>query len=520
MKRFLVLAIAIVVLAAWSVPATAAVDFGGQLRVRGEWRDNVLFQDNYNGGTYDDRDQAYINQRVRLTGVAHPTDDTTVKITIQDTREWGVNGTRVPNGGPWLTDENNTNCISRSSDDSDDDDLGGNENALRNVTNDEHCNGLDMHESWVKIDDLFGFDGLSIKVGRQEMNFGDQRLIGAFGWNEYGRSFDAVRVDYGSDQVDVTLFASKIADQTAGFLNSGDSNDRDQDFYGLYTTVKVIPNNSLDIYVLWLRDASQNQFIGNNTGTLITAAIPGDGAANTCAGWLGFCYIDKTQNLYTFGARLKGQVAGIDYTFELPVQTGSIDMGDRGVPPGVSPSVDYDISAWAFAAKFGYTLPIPQKIRLGLDYAIASGDDDAMDSDLETFNNLFPTNHGHYGHIDQQGWRNMESMGINLTWQALSNLKLYAAMWSFKLAEEEDGWYGAGHWNNSVQGLGLRRAMTTNGDKDLGHEIDLAATYKYNSAVTVKAGVSRFFTDDYIERRWDGNDDDQDWGYLQLTANF
>ncbi|MEE8573824.1 MAG: alginate export family protein [Thermodesulfobacteriota bacterium] len=513
MKRFFVLAIAIVVLAAWSVPASAAVDFGGQLRVRGEWRDNVLFKDNYGAANYDDRDQAYINQRVRLTGVAHPTDDTTVKITIQDTREWGVNGTRVPNGGPWLTDENNENCYSRSSDDSGDDDLQGN-NWERNTTQDEHCNGLDMHESWVKIDDLFGFDGLSIKVGRQEMNFGDQRLIGAFGWNEYGRSFDAVRVDYGSDQVDVTLFASKIADQTAGFLNSGDSNDRDQDFYGLYTTVKVIPNNSLDIYFLWLRDASQNQFIGNNTGTLATynntmLAVDCSTSAD--------CYIDKTQNLYTFGARLKGAIAGIDYTFELPVQTGSIDMGNNG---GAATAIDYDISAWAFAAKFGYTLPIPQKIRLGIDYAIASGDDDADDSDLETFNHLFPTNHGHYGHIDQQGWRNMESMGLNLTWQALSNLKLYAAFWSFKLNEEEDGWYGAGHWNNSVQGLALRRAMTTNGDKDLGHEIDLAATYKYNSAVTVKAGVSRFFTDDYIERRWNGNDDDQDWGYLQLTANF
>ncbi|MEE8573821.1 MAG: alginate export family protein, partial [Thermodesulfobacteriota bacterium] len=209
MKRFFVLAIAVVALAAMSVPASAAVDFGGQIRVRGEWRDNVLFQDNYDSGTYDDRDQAYINQRVRLTGVAHPTDDTTVKITIQDTREWGVNGTRVPNGGPWLTDENNANCYSRSSDDSGDDNLQG-DTWNRNVTQDEHCNGLDMHESWVKIDDLFGFDGLSIKVGRQEMNFGDQRLIGAFGWNEYGRSFDAVRVDYGSDQVDVTLFASKI----------------------------------------------------------------------------------------------------------------------------------------------------------------------------------------------------------------------------------------------------------------------------------------------------------------------
>ncbi|MEE8574687.1 MAG: alginate export family protein [Thermodesulfobacteriota bacterium] len=516
MKRFFVLAIAVVAFAAMSVPAFAAVDFGGQLRVRGEFRDNVDFEDNYQGGSYDDRDQAYINQRVRLTGVARPTDDTTVKITIQDTRQWGHNSTRVPNGGPWLTDENNANCYSRSSDDSGDDDQQGS-TWERNISQDEHCNGLDMHESWVKIDDLFGFDGLSIKVGRQEMNFGDQRLIGSFGWNEYGRSFDAVRVDYGTDQVDVTLFASKIADQTAGFLNSGDTNDRDQDFYGLYTTIKMIPNNTLDIYVLWLRDASQNQIVAGNNGTLARYNVPfvGPDCSNTLD-----CYIDKTQNLYTFGARLKGAIAGIDYTFELPVQTGSIDMGDYGSMN----SIDYDIDAWAFAAKFGYTLPIPQKIRLGIDYAIASGDDDPADSSLETFSNLFPTNHGHYGHMDQQGWRNMEAMGFNLTWQALSNLKLYAALWTFKLDEEEDAWYNAGAWNNSISILDLLRRSpgfaNPAPDKDLGHELDLAATYKYNSAVTVKAGVSRYFTGDFIEQRRFGNDDDQDWGYLELTANF
>jgi hypothetical protein len=512
MKRILASAFAAVALAAWSLPATAAVDFGGQYRVRGEWRDNVNFQDTgliFDEGytSYDDKDQAYINQRVRLWGVAKPTDDVTVKVTIQDTRQWGANAARHKNGGPWLTDEVNENCYSHESDDSSDNptntsgDTWG--SSSKNVSGDEHCNGIDLHESWVKIDDLFGLDGVSAQIGRQELVYGDERLIGAFGWNEYGRSFDAVKFMYRADQVDVDVFASKIADQTAGFLNMGDSNDRDQDFYGIYSTLKVIPNNVLDLYALMLRDGSWDPFVGNNSGggaNLSFASGPGG-------------TINKTQNLYTFGARLAGKLAGVDYTVELPFQTGTIETD--------SAAGEYDISTWAFAAKAGYTLPIPQKIRVGAEYNMASGDDDASDNELETFFNLFPTNHGHMGHMDQQGWRNMEAWNLNATWEALSNLSLFVSWWNFKLMEEEDGWYGAGHWNNTIQADSLRKGMSTgDNDKDVGSELDFMATYKYNKAVTLKAGISRFFTDDFIEKRLQGHDDDQDWGYVELTANF
>ncbi|MEE8573823.1 MAG: alginate export family protein [Thermodesulfobacteriota bacterium] len=572
MKRLIVGVFVATILAVWSVPALAAVEFGGQIKIRGEIRDNVNYSKNYDGvivpnydffgpptswfeiinnsadpiynfervldyifenpedtfdrfgrwigsgdleASYDDEDQAAIAQRVRLWAVARPTDDTTIKITIQDTREWGVNGSRDPNGGPWLTDENNGSCIHRHSDDPDDyvsgnlfELLGGDTGDFRNTGEDEHCNGLDIHESWVKIDDLLGFEGLSVKAGRQELNYGDQRLIGSFDWSDFGRSFDAVKLTYNSDNVDVDLFASKLADQTAGFLNSGDTNDRDQDFYGIYATIKMIPNNELDLYALWLRDTSNNQFVFNNSGRIAsTFILPG--------------MIDKTQNLYTFGARLKGALAGIDYSFELPVQTGSID----------TTGTDYDISAWAFAAKFGYTLPIPQHIRVGFEYNFASGDDDYADSDIETFSNLFPSNHGHMGNMDQQGWRNMEGMGFTVAWEALSNLELHAAYWLFKLAEEEDAWYGAEHWMDVPADGTLRGArgwatkylsfmQSVPSDKDVGTELDLVAHYKYNKSITVEAGASAFFSDDYIEDYYYGNDDYQSFGFVELTANF
>jgi len=39
----------------------------------------------------------------------------------------------------------------------------------------------------------------SLKIGRQELIYGDERLIGAFGWNNIGRVFDAAKLRSGED---------------------------------------------------------------------------------------------------------------------------------------------------------------------------------------------------------------------------------------------------------------------------------------------------------------------------------
>ena len=37
---------------------------------------------------------------------------------------------------------------------------------------------------------------LTLKVGRQILSYGDERLIGAFDWNNFGRTFDAVKLPW------------------------------------------------------------------------------------------------------------------------------------------------------------------------------------------------------------------------------------------------------------------------------------------------------------------------------------
>jgi len=152
MKRILLSAFAVAITAAWAVPVSAAdVSLSGQYRLRGEYRNNV----DYNEDAGDDR--AAWTQRVRLTANAKATDDTSVKITIQDTRTLGATGV--------LSDASTSTTIT---------------------------NTVDLHEAYVNISNLLE-QPVTLRAGRQELAYGDERVIGSFNWSNNGRAFDGVR---------------------------------------------------------------------------------------------------------------------------------------------------------------------------------------------------------------------------------------------------------------------------------------------------------------------------------------
>lgn len=463
MKRILLSVFAAAITAVWVAPVSAAdVTLGGQYRLRGEYTNNLDFDKSLN-----DHNDSW-GQRVRLTANAKATDDTSVKITLQDTRTWGA--TQATAGGPALTDSGNT---------------------------------LDFHESYMNVENVLG-SGVAFRAGRQELVYGDERLIGAFGWSNNGRSFDALKAGYKSDVVNVDLFTSKIIERTV--------TNTDTNFNGIYATIKAIPDNVIDVYFLQLKD---------NNATAPAAVSPfgfGSTVSNT----------DLTENgtavnggdpakLHTFGVRVKGAAAGLDYTAELPVQRGTITTNKK----------EYNIKAYAFAAKLGYNLPTSMKARVGAEYDYASGDKDAgtagnADTDLQTFFNLFPTNHDKLGLMDTQAWRNVKAWNLNATLEPTDSLKLLVSYWDFSLAQKNDAWYGAATWNNNVAAGSVRRSNSNNGSKDLGNEIDLVATYKYNAAVSAELGYSHYFVGKFAENNAAANAKtaDADWAYLMLTTNF
>lgn len=434
MKRKVTLLIGAVTLLGNASPLLSEVTFSGELRLRPEYRDNADFND------ATDDTQSFVGSRLRVSGAGLAAEDIAVKVTFQDTRNWG----EEPAAG-----------------------------AVNGLT--DSGEAVDIHEGFVDFQRFLKLP-VALRADRQELVYGDQRLIGNFGWSNQGRAFDAFRLMYVGNIISADLWTAKRKENN-GTTAATAANDRD--FSGFYATIKPIyPGGAADVYFLHDRE-------GDTTSGI------------------------EPKNVYTVGLRLFGKNGGLDYTLESPFQ-----FGDNGTVVGAS-STPVKISAHALAAKAGWTFPGDKEIRLGLEYDHASGDDNASDDESKTFNNLYPTNHPFYGFMDYQGWRNMSA------WNAVASFKpqkpwfVSVNYWRFQLAEEKDGWYTAA---GTATGA-LRSASATNTEKDVGNEIDLLVRFNQTRTVVWEAGYSRFFAGSFIEKKV-AAEGDSDWAYIMSTVKF
>jgi len=316
---------------------------------------------------------------------------------------------------------------------------------------------------------------LTLRLGRQELGYGDARLISASAWGNQRRTFDGAKAIYDTTPVRVDVFWVKPVNiARRGF----DEPDDSRTFEGVYATLKTIPNHTLDGYALLLREDD-------------STVTGGDGR-------LGH------YRVYTYGSRFVGRTKAFGF--------GAFDYGAEAALQRGDWAND-DISAWATHTRAGYTFEkLPWKPRLGAEYNHASGDHNPRDGKTETFNQLFPSNHDKYGLMDLVGWRNMDNWRFGVSAQPTPKLALMFDYHIFHLDQERDAWY---HDN----GTAIRRSRTGVAGDDLGREIDLTAQYDLNRHLSFLLGYSHFFHGSFITRTG-GIGDDADYLYAQVAYKF
>jgi len=187
----------------------------------------------------------------------------------------------------------------------------------------------------------------TLRVGRQELAYGGQRLVGVRDPINVRLRFDAVRLiaEWGRSRADV--FISRPVTARPGVFD--DAWDKDQLFWGLYTVFPLAERAlMLDVWLLGIhrKEARFDQ------GT----------APETRQG---------------FGARLWGQVGALDHNTELMGAVGRFG--------------EADIRAWSVATQTGYAFAgAPLRPRLSLRATMTSGDTDPSDGVLRTWNPFFP----------------------------------------------------------------------------------------------------------------------------------
>lgn len=437
--------------------------FDVQDRLRGEVRYN-----NYDFNSAADAltDDSFLLQRFRIGMLVKPVEWLKFYVQGQDSREIGSDRANIPG------------ALGAEGDDS-----------------------FDLRQAYVEISN-YKECPWGLKVGRQILSYGDERLVGAFDWNNFGRTFDAVKLTYKGAGFSVDAFTSSPVviwhdkfNKSDVFNQYGTQAHRDLFLSGIYLTVDPLPFGTWDFYTFMLDQAAGN--VANVEGALTTAPVKGSLTAHS--------------DFATMGTRIKGdpkKLHGWEFGGEFAYQAGKV----RGL----------NLNAFAGTAGVGYNwLETPWKPRLYVEYNYASGDDSPASkkgavtgNDINTFQNLFPTNHKFYGIMDLFSWQNLQNVMVSTRVSPLKNLTLQLDYNAFWLANTNDAWYRA----NGLTTVRPLNAAARRADSFAGQELDFVATWNATKYLQLQGGYSHFFAGAYLKDT--GPHSDADFAYLQATITF
>lgn len=263
-----------------------------------------------------------------------------------------------------------------------------------------------------------------IRAGRQEIVWGEQRLLGYGLWSIHGRSHDAIRALLEYKNFDFDLFWSvrrPSPQPSEGIKNSG------AHLGGARFATRHLKAFSAEVQGL----------IHHNDGD-----SP-----------------QSTDTLGNVGVRIFGDpIKQLHYSLEANYQFGK--------------RLTMDHQAWAVAgwASWYHEFSGGVGTRFKLGATAASGD--KGDGKSREFFNFYPANHRNYGMMDLLGWRNMVDYEAQLTYEFDGVVNIGAAYHYLALQSTD------GDWKDAPGTVLARGGAVADKDKSLGSEVDLFLTYQ------------------------------------------
>jgi len=214
-----------------------------------------------------------------------------------------------------------------------------------NTLIDGSADNLDIHQAYVRIKRMFDLP-IDMKLGRMEVIYGSQRLIGAVGWHNIGRSLDGIIFTYKTGRSAIDVFNFKENE------NLQNSDEADQNIMGIYGNIKPSDYTTIQPYLIWQKKHPSNQ-------------------------------LDRK----TIGIYSAGSYRNFTYETEIAFQSGDAASKDTRAY----------LAAFTAGYKFSKSTLKPV-IAAGIDYL--SGDEDTGDNTIRVFDTMYATNHKFYGFMD------------------------------------------------------------------------------------------------------------------------
>ena len=400
---------------------------GSQLRLRGESRRNFRFDDARAGN-----DEGFLLSRLRLGLTWRPSRRVTGVVELQDARihgEEAISETRTPN---------------------------------------VFADRLDFHQAYVDIEPPASSRvPMAVRIGRQKLQYGSQRLVSPLEWVNTARVFDGARLRIGigaGRRLDA--FATRLVPVTPRGLNDHRptrSRLFNSQLHGVYyTDGAILPDGAVEGY--WLR---------RREGRLADA-------------------------VHTFGTRIDARYGPWAFDGELAAQAGSYA------------GLDHRAAMVHLGGSF--TTRLPGRPKLGAAYNFGSGDEDPHDGVHGTFDNLYPLNHVYYGTMDLFALQNLRNVEASVDAALPGGASVRVAYQHFALvAPGTDAWY------NAAAGV-VHAGGDPHAAADVGSEIDVTLRARA-WRVGLEAGYGYFMGGGYL-RESDFKLHSAHFFYLQTTVGF
>ncbi len=336
--------------------------------------------------------------------------------------------------------------------------FGGENTSLARGTMDASADALDFHQAYFMMDHLFSTP-LQLKIGRQELRYGNERLIGVNNWSNTGRVFDAGVLSYSHRVAGLDLFYSRLS----GGQNSANADN----LVGIFSTLRA--NGSLVCDGYLLHDYTTGRITGG---------------------------VDQGKDQlrrYTVGLHVHGSKGRLQWALEGYRQTGALQV-QEGLPLA-------DIRSALFSADLRLVLATKSATALSLSACRISGDSDPGDRSARSFDLLFGSKHGFYGLMDYYPDRLFAAQG----------LKDYALSFTTHSSDRLQLAAQAHVFRTDVP-------LPSSAAEAIGEELDVTLSWTSSKALTLEAGCCAFFPSALV--RSSHGSAVSTWGYVMTTVAF
>lgn len=387
-----------------------------QLSLSGEFRPRTEISHGYGTLSADDQKAStFTSQRTRLN-FQYNNEFVNTMIMIQDVRLWG--------NQPQLV-ENQEKAVS-------------------------------LHQGWAEV--LFTKD-FSLKAGRQELNYDDQRIFGNVGWTQQARSHDLALLKYEGN------FKFHL-----GVAHNENNNRRNNLYDG--------PDAYKDMQFFWISDSWEKSSISLlflNNGVPVSIGVE-----------------QKNRYSQTFGGHFRYQPEKIQLAANLYAQSGK-------------DALDREINALNFMVEASFKANPTASATLGYEYL--SGNDLLPEPGKnKAFNPLYGTNHKFNGFMDYfyVGGQHINSVGLQDAYFKWACSRFKNVQWNLHL-----------HYFAASGEMNLPDAKSY-----LGSEIDFDLTYSINPFSKLTFGYSHLLPGESMSliKSTGTHESTNNWAYLMLSV--